>query len=126
MSEVPAVQATDMIGTPKGEASKDVAERVIRARKVQQSRFEEMNISCRTNGQASASVAEMISQPDSAGEALLRKAAESMRFSARAYHRILKVARTIADLEGQSIVGRIHLAEAIAYRSAGTSMASTI
>ncbi|MEO1142487.1 MAG: YifB family Mg chelatase-like AAA ATPase [Pseudomonadota bacterium] len=123
--EVPAVQAADMIGTPKGEASRAVADRVFKARKIQQSRFEEINSFCLTNGQASASLAEKISQPDSAGEALLKKAAESMRFSARAYHRILKVARTIADLDGQSIVGRIHLAEAIAYRSAGNSLFST-
>ncbi|MNF16168.1 Competence protein ComM [compost metagenome] len=49
----------------------------------------------------------------------MRDAAERLKFSARGYHRILKVARTLADLEGQDIVSRIHLAEAISYRIAG-------
>jgi magnesium chelatase family protein len=59
---------------------------------------------------------EQVAEPDPAGQALLSDAAEKMRFSARAYHRILKVARTLADLDGAETVGRIHLAEAISYR----------
>ena len=53
----------------------------------------------------------------------MRDAAESMRFSARAYHRILKVARTIADLENTEKVSKLHLAEAIAYRTTGATLA---
>ena len=59
-----------------------------------------------------------MSRPDAAGQTLLSDAAEKMKFSARAYHRILKVARTLADLDGAETVGRIHLAEAISYRIA--------
>ena len=62
---------------------------------------------------------EKIAAPDAAGLQLLRDAAEKMKFSARGYHRVLKVARTLADLDGASTVGRIHLAEAISYRIAG-------
>jgi magnesium chelatase family protein len=60
-----------------------------------------------------------VAAPDEGGARLLRDAAEQMKFSARAYHRILKVARTLADLEGEETVRRVHLAEAIAYRIAG-------
>jgi magnesium chelatase family protein len=70
----------------------------------------------RTNSQCSTSLVEQVARPDPAGQALLSDAAEKMRFSARAYHRILKVARTLADLDGAETVGRIHLAEAISYR----------
>jgi len=55
---------------------------------------------------------------------LLRDAAEKMRFSARGYHRVLKVARTLADLDGNETVGRIHLAEAISYRIAGERLST--
>jgi magnesium chelatase family protein len=65
----------------------------------------------------------VVAAPDKSGERLLRDAAEKMKFSARAYHRILKVARTIADLDGAQTVGRIHLAEAIAYRTVNSRLA---
>ncbi|MEM7214631.1 MAG: YifB family Mg chelatase-like AAA ATPase [Pseudomonadota bacterium] len=121
--EVPAVSAADMINNRVSETSQKVAERVSAARLVQISRYREMGLSLSTNSQAPPSVAETVSAPDPAGETLLREAAENMKFSARAYHRILKVARTIADLEGVETVGRIHLAEAIAYRIAGQRLA---
>jgi len=72
----------------------------------------------RTNSQCSTALVEQVAQPDAGGQGLLSDAAEKMRFSARAYHRILKVARTLADLDGAETVGRIHLAEAISYRIA--------
>ena len=72
----------------------------------------------RTNAEADATLIERLAAPDSAGLSLLRDAAEAMRLSARGYHRVLKVARTIADLDGAEIVGRPHLAEALAYRAA--------
>lgn len=121
--DVPAVSAMDMIGKTVSEASKDVAKRVLKAQQIQQQRFEEMGADCRLNAHTSASLAEIISVTDQGGEQLLRDAAEKMKFSARAYHRILKVARTIADLDGTETIGRIHLAEAIAYRTAGERLA---
>ncbi|MNL82020.1 Competence protein ComM [compost metagenome] len=62
---------------------------------------------------------EKMAEPDAGGLQLLRDAAEKMKFSARGYHRVLKVARTLADLDEKATVGRIHLAEAISYRIAG-------
>ena len=64
-----------------------------------------------------ANVLDEVARPDKAGLALLRDAADAMRLTARAYHRVLKVARTLADLDGEDKVGRIHLAEALSYRS---------
>ena len=64
-----------------------------------------------------------LARPDSAGLSLLRDAADAMHLSARGYHRVLRVARTLADLDGEAKVGRIHLAEALSYRSRGDPMA---
>jgi magnesium chelatase family protein len=71
----------------------------------------------RTNAQAQGPVLEAIAEPDGAGLKLLRDAAEAMRLSARGYHRVLRVARTLADLDGAQNVGRIHLVEALSYRA---------
>jgi magnesium chelatase family protein len=67
---------------------------------------------------------EILAEPDAGGLQLLRDAAEKLKFSARGYHRVLKVARTLADLDGQQMVGRIHLAEAISYRIAGSRLSA--
>ncbi|MFC0481572.1 YifB family Mg chelatase-like AAA ATPase [Gellertiella hungarica] len=123
--EVPAVAATDLIRPQSSETSADVAARVVRARALQQARLEaagERGTSC--NARAPAALIEKLAEPDAAGLQLLRDAAEKLRFSARAYHRVLKVARTLADLDGQERVGRIHLAEAISYRIAGERLTS--
>ena len=66
---------------------------------------------------APAPVLEEIARPDSTGLKLLRDAADAMRLSARGYHRVLRVARTLADLDGADKVGRVHLAEALSYRA---------
>jgi magnesium chelatase family protein len=71
----------------------------------------------RTNTQAHGPVLEDIARADGIGLALLRDAADSMRLSARGYHRVLRVARTLADLDATEKVGRIHLAEALSYRA---------
>ena len=71
----------------------------------------------RTNAEAPASVLEEVAKPDAQGQKLLRDAAETMRLSARGYHRVLRVARTLADLDGAENVGRLHLAEALSYRA---------
>lgn len=118
--DVPAVSAADMIRPNPAEPSAVVKQRVERARGLQAERFQAMGLPAATvNAQASAALIETIAAPDEAGARLLRDAAEQMRFSARAYHRILKVARTLADLEGEETVRRIHLAEAISYRIVG-------
>jgi magnesium chelatase family protein len=67
---------------------------------------------------------ETVAAPDAAATALMRNAAEAMRLSARGYHRVLKVARTLADLDNAESVGRIHLAEALSYRVAGDLLAA--
>ena len=70
-----------------------------------------------TNAQANGPVLEQVARADGAGLALLRDAADAMRLSARGYHRVLRVARTLADLDGAENVGRVHLAEALSYRA---------
>lgn len=118
--DVPAVSAADLIRPATAEKSADVALRVARARERQRERFEEAGMKgIVTNARCSTSMIETIAAPDAAGLQLLRDAAEKMKFSARGYHRILKVARTLADLDDKPTVGRIHLAEAISYRIAG-------
>jgi magnesium chelatase family protein len=118
--DVPAVTAADLIAPVPAERSADVAKRVAHARAMQRDRFLALGaVGLSTNAQCSTALIEKIAEPDAAGLALLRDAAEKMKFSARGYHRILKVARTLADLDGQAVLGRIHLAEAISYRIAG-------
>ena len=115
--DVPAVTAQDLINPQLAESSADVAARVAAARSMQQARYRGIGRpDIRTNSQCSTSLIEQVARPDQSGQALLNDAAEKMRFSARAYHRILKVARTLADLDGAETVSRIHLAESISYR----------
>jgi len=122
--EVPAVSASDLIRPGRAETSAVVAERVARARKLQQERFTAFGLPAwTTNAHCSTALIEEIAAPDAAGAALLKEASEKMGFSARAYHRVLKVARTLADLAGEEKVGRLHLAEAISYRMAGDRLA---
>ncbi|CAN7580397.1 hypothetical protein LJR007_005705 [Aminobacter sp. LjRoot7] len=114
---MPAVSASDLIRGSRSEASADVALRVARARSIQRERLERCGVTgATTNAQCAAGLIEDIAAPDAAGLSLLRDASEKLGFSARAYHRVLKVARTLADLDGNDTVGRIHLAEAISYR----------
>ncbi|SKA05410.1 YifB family Mg chelatase-like AAA ATPase [Consotaella salsifontis] len=123
--DVPAVSASDLIRPAPAECSATVKARVTRARALQAQRYETMGLSpAMTNAQCSAALIESVAGPDDAGIKLLRDAADQMRFSARAYHRILKVARTLADLDGAETVGRLHLAEAISYRSAGERLSA--
>jgi magnesium chelatase family protein len=115
--DVPAVTAQDLIRPQAAERSVDVASRVAMARSLQRDRYRDLGRpDIRTNSQCTTALVEQVAQPDAGGQSLLSDAAEKMRFSARAYHRILKVARTLADLDGAETVGRIHLAESISYR----------
>ena len=116
--EVPAVTAADLILPPPSEGSREVAARVSRARDIQAERYAAMGLgNVRTNAQVSGPALEAVTRADPAGMALLRDAADSMRLSARGYHRILRVARTLADLDAADSVGRVHLAEALSYRA---------
>ncbi|WP_422373516.1 YifB family Mg chelatase-like AAA ATPase [Hoeflea sp.] len=115
--DVPAVTAQDLIRPQAAEQSVDVASRVAMARSLQRDRYRDLGRpDIRTNSQCTTALVEQVAQPDAGGQSLLSDAAEKMRFSARAYHRILKVARTLADLDGAETVSRIHLAESISYR----------
>ena len=118
--DVPAVSAGDLLRPVQAETSEIVARRVARARELQRDRFVALGapgVGC--NARCSTALIETIAGPDPGGLQLLRDAADKMKFSARGYHRILKVARTLADLDESSSVGRIHIAEAISYRMAG-------
>jgi len=120
--DVPAVSASDMIRPSQAETSAVVAARVAAARAIQRQRFSGLAVGT-TNARCPTSLVEQIAQPDGAGMVLLREASEKLGFSARAYHRVLRVARTLADLDGADKVGRIHLAEAISYRLPAERMA---
>ena len=116
--EVPAVTAADLILPPAAEGSAEVAARVAAARDIQLKRYLSAGLPhIRTNAEAPASLLETIAQPDAQGLKLLRDASETMRLSARGYHRVLRVARTLADLDGADKIGRLHLAEALSYRA---------
>jgi magnesium chelatase family protein len=89
-----------------------------RGRDIQVERYATLGLeNVRTNAQAHGRVLEEVARADGTGLALLRDAADSMRLSARGYHRVLRVARTLADLDGAEKVGRVHLAEALSYRA---------
>ncbi|MEL6946331.1 MAG: ATP-binding protein, partial [Pseudomonadota bacterium] len=115
--DVPAVRAIDLFEDAKAEPSAAVAKRVAAAQERQTLRHQALGIDERLNAHLPNTIVEKVAKPDEPGMALLRQAAEKLRFSARGYHRILKVARTLADLEGAETVNRVHLAEAISYRA---------
>ena len=112
--EVQAVSAADLVLPPPTEGSAEVAARVAVARAIQTARYADH--AARTNAEIDGDLLEAVATPDEAGRTLLAQASESMRLSARGYTRILRVARTIADLAGAEGVGRIHVAEALSYR----------
>ena len=115
--EVQAVSAADLVLPPPTEGSAQVAARVAAARLVQANRY--AAVDTRTNAEADGPVLESAATPDEAGRKLLAQAAEAMRLTARGYTRILRVARTIADLAGIETVGRVQIAEALSYRRRG-------
>jgi site-specific DNA recombinase len=112
--EVQAVSAADLVLPPPAEGSAEVAARVAAARRAQTARYADDGI--RTNAEADGEVLERVATPDESGRKLLAQAAEAMRLTARGYTRILRVARTIADLAGSQGITRIHIAEALSYR----------
>jgi len=123
--EVPAVMPGDLIRSRPGETSASVAKRVAAARRVQTERYAALGVKgVTTNAHCPTALIEQVADVDAGGLELLSNAADQMKFSARAYHRIMKVARTLADLDGAAQTGRIHVAEAISYRIAGERLAS--
>ena len=122
--EVPAVTAADLILPPPAEGSAR-GRRARRARARDPGRSATRRSACRRRApmrRRRRRCSKRSRRPDSAGLALLRDAADAMRLSARGYHRVLRVARTLADLDGADKVGRVHLAEALSYRALADEM----
>jgi magnesium chelatase family protein len=122
--DVAAVSPGDLALPPAAENSATVACRVAAARVRQAKRYARVpgERGIRTNSDADGALLDEVAAPDAAGRTLLIRAAERLRLSARGYHRVLRVARTLADLEGSPDIGRRHVAEALSYRKASTSV----
>jgi magnesium chelatase family protein len=118
--DVPAVTPADLALPPSKEGTKDVAARVARAREVQLDRN-----GGRTNAELSQDMLDHVAAPDNDGRKLLTQAAETLGLTARGYHRVLKVARTLADLAGSENIHRLHIAESLSHRRARKGLVNT-
>jgi magnesium chelatase family protein len=113
--EVPPVAFTDLDLPPSGDSSPEIAARVETARRVQNTRFADKT-NMHLNADAEGEALEEVASPDTEGRELINRIAERFGLTARGYHRVLRVARTIADLDGADHVRRPHVAEAVSYR----------
>jgi magnesium chelatase family protein len=113
--EVPPVSADVLTLPAHGETSQKVAHRVDQARGAQ---MERTNGARLTNAELEGEILDRVASPDEPGRIMLREAADRFRYTARGYHRILRLARTLADLDGSTAVRKVHIAEAISYRRA--------
>jgi magnesium chelatase family protein len=122
--EVPAVSAMDLTLPPAAEGTKEVAERVLKARKIQEKRYRDLDVydHVRCNADLEGELLEKVAVIDQATRDLLFKAVDKMKLTARGYHRVLKVARTLADLEGIRDIAQHHVAEALSYRKRPLSL----
>ena len=127
--DVAAVSPMDLTLPPPAESSVDVAMRVQVARDIQRTRYADIDGApgIRTNAEVDGKLLEKVATPDAGGQELLASALERMHLSARGYHRVLRVARTLADLGGCDQVGRLHVAEALSFRRImpGTNLQAT-
>lgn len=114
--DVPEVSAADLIRVSTGESSFEVAKRVKKARMNQQIRYEALETPFRLNAHVDGELLEKVALPDDAGQKILKEAAEKFKLSARSYRRVLRVARTLADMGDSLSVSREHIAEALSYR----------
>lgn len=115
--QVPPVSPWDISEVKKGEKSETIRQRVVAARQIQQQRFNSLGYpQLHTNSQLKGDLLEKVVQLDTEAKRLLVGFADKMKLSARAYHRILKLARTIADLQNEKNVAKVHIAEALSYR----------
>ncbi len=115
--DVPSVEYGKLVGEATGESSASIRERVCQARRIQQERFRDR--CAQTNAEMRPADVWTYCRLDQPAEGLAKAAMERLHFSARAFHRTLKLARTIADLAGEDIIGMAHLAEAVQYRQRG-------
>lgn len=114
--EITPVDINDLTKLPDGEPSAAIRERVIKARQIQADRYRDIpNVHC--NAQMTSKLMQQYATPDAPGLDLLRRAMQRLQLSARAYDRILRVARTIADLEASPTIEAHHIAEAVGYRN---------
>ena len=118
-AEIPPVAWQDLSSSEEGEPSADIAERVYHARDIQTDRFKN-HPSIASNAMAEGQLLEEIAAPDTAGRDLLNRFSDKFGLSARGYHRVLRVARTIADLEGVPDIQERHIGEAVSYRLIST------
>lgn len=129
--DVPAVNPADLSLPPPAEPSEEVRTRVAAARAVQRARYaaaddDDGGTVVRNNAEADGKLLEAVASPDDAGRRMLTEAADAMRLTARGYHRVLRVARTIADLDDAAGVTRRHVAEALSYRRVAPGQGSAV
>lgn len=114
--EVPRVKYEKLAHAKEGESSQSIRERVSRTRELQAQRFQSLGSTSLTNADMGSKEIQQVCRLDEAGEKMMKLAVEQMHLSGRAYHRILRLARTVADLEGEPNISSQHVAEALQYR----------